>query len=95
MDITTIAGIILGLGCVLFGQWLEAGHVGSIVQLTAGVIVVGGTVGAVVTQFPLPELRMALAQSRSAFVTEPVRLEQLSRTIVEFARRSPRAPTTT
>ena len=39
MDIATIIGITLALGSILGGQVLEGGHVGSIMQLTAFIIV--------------------------------------------------------
>ena len=53
MDIATIIGIVLALGSILGGQVLEGGHLGSIIQLTAFVIVMGGTLGAVCVQNPL------------------------------------------
>ena len=53
MDIATIIGIVLALGSILGGQILEGGHPGSIIQLTAFVIVMGGTLGAVCVQNPL------------------------------------------
>ncbi len=53
MDIATIIGITLALGSILGGQVLEGGHVGSIMQLTAFIIVIGGTIGAVCIQYPL------------------------------------------
>ena len=53
MDIATIIGIVLALGSILGGQILEGGHPGSIIQLTAFVIVMGGTLGAICVQNPL------------------------------------------
>ena len=53
MDIATIIGIVLALGSILGGQVLEGGHPGSIIQLTAFVIVMGGTLGAICVQNPL------------------------------------------
>jgi chemotaxis protein MotA len=53
LDIATIIGIVLALGSILGGQVLEGGHPGSIIQLTAFVIVMGGTLGAVCVQNPL------------------------------------------
>lgn len=50
MDIVSIIGIVLALGAILGGQMLEGGHVGSLLQLTAFIIVVGGTVGAIMLQ---------------------------------------------
>lgn len=46
MDIATIGGLVLGIGAVLVSFVLEGGHLGSIVQLPAMMIVIGGTIGA-------------------------------------------------
>ena len=54
MDILTIIGIFLALGAILGGNMLEGGHIDSLLQLTAFVIVIGGTVGAIMVQTPLP-----------------------------------------
>jgi chemotaxis protein MotA len=53
LDIATIVGIVLALGAIVGGQILEGGHLGSIMQLTAFIIVIGGTVGAICVQNPL------------------------------------------
>ena len=53
MDIATILGIVLAFGSIIGGQVLEGGHLGSIMQLTAFIIVMGGTFGAVCVQNPL------------------------------------------
>ena len=54
MDFLTIVGVLLAVGAILGGNMLEGGHIGSLLQLTAGVIVLGGTVGAIMVQTPLP-----------------------------------------
>jgi chemotaxis protein MotA len=46
MDIATIGGLILGVGAVLVSFVLEGGHLSSIVQPPAMLIVIGGTIGA-------------------------------------------------
>jgi chemotaxis protein MotA len=60
MDIATILGIVIALGSIIGGQVLEGGHVGSILQLTAFIIVIGGTVGAICVQNPLPVIIKAV-----------------------------------
>src|ERR1039457_5672467 len=55
MDFGTIGGIVFAIGMILVGQAIEGGHVGSIMQLTAAMIVFGGTIGAVAVSFPLNE----------------------------------------
>lgn len=53
MDFLTVLGAIVAIGSILGGQLLEGGHVGSIIQATAFIIVMGGTLGAVCIQHPL------------------------------------------
>jgi chemotaxis protein MotA len=54
MDIATLLGIAIAIGSIIGGQALEGGHVGSIMQLTAFMIVIGGTLGALFVQNPMP-----------------------------------------
>jgi chemotaxis protein MotA len=60
VDIATILGIVIAIGSILGGQALEGGHAGSIMQLTAFIIVIGGTFGAICVQNPLPVVIRAL-----------------------------------
>ena len=53
MDLSTILGLLLAFGGILGGQFFEGGSVWSIVQGTAAMIVLGGTFGACMVQFPL------------------------------------------
>ncbi|AEK58150.1 MULTISPECIES: flagellar motor protein [Acidithiobacillus] len=54
MDILTLLGLLVALGGILLGQFLEGGKIASVLQLTAFVIVIGGTTGAVMVQYTLP-----------------------------------------
>ena len=60
MDITTILGVILGLGGILLGATLEGLPLSTIIQPTAAMIVFGGTFGATLLQFPLNNVMKAL-----------------------------------
>ena len=53
MDKSTIGGIFLAVGGILAGLLLEGGRITQILQPTAAMIVLGGTIGAVMVQFPL------------------------------------------
>ncbi|NLR76841.1 flagellar motor protein [Leeia sp. IMCC25680] len=53
-DYLSLTGILLSFVAILGGQLLEGGHIGSLLQLTAFLIVLGGTTGAVMLQYPLP-----------------------------------------
>ena len=47
MDLLTVLGLVVAAVSILGGQVLEGGHISSIVQPTAALIVFGGTLGAV------------------------------------------------
>jgi chemotaxis protein MotA len=86
MGVTTILGIAVGVGCVLAGQALDGGELGSIAQPAAALIVLGGTVGAVVTQFPLADLRRGLLEAGHALWSRPARLQPIAPQLAELAR---------
>jgi len=53
VDKATWSGIFLALGGIVAGLLLEGGNLSQILQPTAAMIVFGGTLGAVLIQFPL------------------------------------------
>ncbi len=67
IDRGTVAGVALAISGVVAGLMLDGGSVNQILQPTAALIVVGGTLGAVLIQFPLPIVRDAIAQLRQVF----------------------------
>ncbi len=52
MDILSLLGIIIGFAAILGGNFLEGGHIGALINGPAIVIVLGGTLGATLLQFP-------------------------------------------
>lgn len=73
MDILSLLGLVIGIGSILLGNALEGGHIGSILQLTAFMIVVGGTVGAIMLHTPLDIFLHALKSASKVFL--PPRLD--------------------
>jgi chemotaxis protein MotA len=73
MDILSLVGLALAAVAVIGGQWLEGGHIASLLQLAAFLIVVGGTVGAVMLQSPLPTFIEGLRMAR--WVVLPPKVE--------------------
>jgi len=53
LDKSTFVGILLACLGIIFGLVLDGGKVAQLIQPTAALIVVGGTIGAVMIQFPL------------------------------------------
>ena len=74
MDKISIAGLAIGIVAIVGGQILEGGHVGSLVQPTALLIVFGGTLGAVLLQSPFHIFRRGIQMARWIWV--PPLIEQ-------------------
>ena len=90
VDKASFGGIILALGGVLAGHLLEGGNLGQILQPTAAMIVFGGTLGAVLLQFPLAIIVLAFRQLGSVFIN-PQRDQQAAiRQLVQFAQKARR-----
>jgi len=67
MDFLSLLGLLIAAAAILGGQWLEGGHIGALLQATAFFIVVGGTLGAVMLQVPLPTFTLGLRMAGWAF----------------------------
>ncbi|MCE1239329.1 MAG: flagellar motor protein [Azonexaceae bacterium] len=74
MDKISIAGLAIGLIAILGGQMLEGGHISSLAQPTAFLIVVGGTLGAVLLQSPLHLFKRGIAMAK--WVWKPPVIDQ-------------------
>jgi len=72
MDMLSMTGILLATVAILGGNILEGGHMSSLVQLTAFVIVGGGTLGAVMVQTPIATFVRSM--KIAAWVFFPVKL---------------------
>jgi chemotaxis protein MotA len=82
MDWGSLIGIVLAIGGVLIGQWIEGGNPGSLLQPAALLIVALGTVGAVLLQAGGPACLRALAMARTVFREPPDDHARLSRAFV-------------
>jgi chemotaxis protein MotA len=90
MDKISIAGLGLGLAAILLGQILEGGHIASLVQPTAFLIVLGGTLGAVMLQSPLPIFMTGLRMGKWVFLppaSDPEKLIEQVATWSHVARK--------
>jgi chemotaxis protein MotA len=84
MDILSFAGIVVSLVAILGGNALEGGHIGSLLQLTAFMIVGGGTVGAVLVQTPLPIFLKAMKMTGWVFMPPKLDFKASIDKIVEW-----------
>ena len=60
MDLLSIFGVAIAFAAIIGGNYLEGGHFASLVNIPAGVIVLGGTLGASLLQSPWVVVRRAL-----------------------------------
>ena len=67
MDIFAVIGMFLGIGLILLGQAMEGGNIGQLLQVTAFLIVIGGTTGAIVLSFPPATIKTAIAMLHDVF----------------------------
>lgn len=67
MQLTTIFGLILGIGGIIVGNMIEGGHVGSLIQGAAFLIVFGGTFGAVMVSSRKSDLSAAFSMMKKVF----------------------------
>lgn len=91
MDLASIVGISLAIGGILFGQHLEGGHAGSLMQGAAAFIVICGTFGAVALQTRPAKLREGFLMARLVFFNNRIRRETIITEIAnlaDFARRN-------
>ena len=70
MDLTTVLGIVLGIGGILLGNMLEDGHLSSLVQFTAFLIVFGGTIGATLVSNTLQNFKYGVSLLSLAFTKD-------------------------
>ncbi len=85
LDLSTIAGLAVALGAIIGGLLLEGGKITDIGQLTAALIVLGGTVGAVMITTPMPILKAAAKRLPSIFINPEMNHESLFKQIVVLA----------
>jgi len=90
MDLSTIVGIIVGIGLLLVGFVMEGGHIDTLILPAPAVIVFGGTAGALIVSFTFKELAQipkAIVETMKGESGEAInRLEQFVK-MAEVARR--------
>jgi chemotaxis protein MotA len=91
MDRISVAGLALGLAAIVGGLMLEGGHPSSLLQVTAFLVVVGGTAGAVMLQSSARQFADAMRLARWVFAPPPHEPKKLIARVTgwsQVARRS-------
>ncbi|NBA95793.1 flagellar motor protein [Pseudomonas sp. R5(2019)] len=64
MDVLSLIGLILAFVAIVGGNYLEGGHLSALLNGPAALIVLGGTLGAVLLQSPMSAFKRALQIAR-------------------------------
>ena len=89
-DFATLGGIVLAIGGLVGGLLLEGGRLQDIAQITSALIVLGGTIGAVMITTPLSVLIRAARQLGSVFFSSTESMSERIDEIVALANRARR-----
>jgi chemotaxis protein MotA len=90
VDKASFGGLLIALAGILGGLAMEGGKISQIVQPTAALIVLGGTIGAVMISFPLPVVMNSVRQLSHVFFERGRDLEATIREIVSYAKKARR-----
>lgn len=86
MDRATILGLIIGIGGILLGNFFEGGHIASLVQGTAFIIVVMGTAGAVLVSNKTKDLKVGFDLFKQSFKEQSLDYDKPIAEIIECAK---------
>jgi chemotaxis protein MotA len=90
-DFATLGGLLLALAGIVGGLILEGGSVKDISQITAALIVLGGTLGAVMITTPMRVCVRAARRLRVVFFEQKIDPDSYIRQILEYAARARKA----
>ncbi len=90
MDKASIGGVLLAIVGIVAGLLMEGGNIGQILQPTAALIVFGGTMGAVLLQFPLGTVAAAFRRLGHVFAAPRKHNDELIRLLIAFANKARR-----
>lgn len=90
MDKGSIGGVILAVAGIIAGLLIEGGKISEILQPTAALIVFGGTMGAVLLQFPLGNVTTVFRSMAHVFLAPQQQHEELIGLLVSFANKARR-----
>jgi chemotaxis protein MotA len=88
VDKSSVGGIVLAVCGILLGLILEGGNLGQVLQPTAAMIVLGGTIGAVMLQFPLSTVLAAFRSLARVFFDRKRDGQAIISEIVGYAQKA-------
>lgn len=86
MDILTLVGLTIAVGAIIGGNLLEGGHTDSLMQSTAFLIVMGGTLGAVMVQTPMATFLHSMKLVKWVFIPPKAEINEMVDKILEWSQ---------
>ncbi len=86
MDRATIFGLLIGIGGILLGNFIEGGHIASLLQGTAFLIVMAGTIGAVLVSNRSRDVKLGYELFKQTFKEQKLNYEKPISEIIECAK---------
>src|ERR1700679_4327760 len=90
VDKSTVGGIAVALGGICLGLVMDGGKLAQVLQPTAPLIVFGGTIGAVMVQFPLRVVIQAVKQLKDVFLSTEPEPDSLVQNLLRYAYKARR-----
>jgi chemotaxis protein MotA len=90
MDFATLAGLVIAIGSVFGAFVFEGGKLAAIIQPTAFVIVIGGTIGALCVQYPGAYLKKAVTGVKFVFMPKKNTNAELIKSLSGYAQKARR-----
>jgi chemotaxis protein MotA len=87
-DFASLLGIVVAVAALLGGLILDGGKVSDVTQVTAAIIVLGGTLGAVMITSPLSSLIAAAGGLKKVFFEDVINSEAAIDEIVTYATKA-------
>jgi len=94
IDLSTVIGLLVGWGSILMALLLESGGdihgIMMFLQLSAFLLVFGGTLGATIISYPWPVVASTLGVLKQAFIQKSMDPNEVISTLVGFATKARR-----
>ena len=87
-DLASILGLVVAIGGIIGGLVMEGGKVSDVTQVTAAIVVLGGTLGAVMITSPLAALIGAAKSLKKVFFEEVIHPEAAIDEVIGYATKA-------
>lgn len=85
MDFLSIIGVIIAFAAVIGGNWLEGGHLDSLINGPALIIVLGGSIGAILLHTPVPVFMRSMRMLLNIFFPPRFSIPETVEKFVEWS----------